>query len=84
MDTAKDQYKLSKDQNVINNNREDDLKAKDGGKAEEGAKAKDDETTHVGHFHIGDEYKNLISKIFQYGLMDGDLHLTHCDNRQLG
>ena len=38
----------------------------------------------MGHFHIGDEYKNLISKIFQYGLMDGDLHLTHCDNRQLG
>ena len=38
----------------------------------------------MGYFHIGDEYKNLISKIFQYGLMDGDLHLTHCDNRQLG
>ena len=38
----------------------------------------------MGYFHIGDEYKNLISKIFQYGIMDGDLHLTHCDNRQLG
>ena len=43
---------------------------------QDGAKTKDG----VEYFYIGDEYKNLIGKIFKFRLMDGDLHLTNFDN----
>ena len=70
---AKDQYKFFKGQiNVVNNKREDDVKAEDG------------EIIHnVRHRYFGDEYKNLIANIFKCGLMDGHLHVTNFDNRHL-
>ena len=52
-DTIKDQYKFFEDQiNVNNNHRKDDIKKKD------------IETDNVDHDYIGEEYKNLIDKIF--------------------
>ena len=66
--------------NVINNNREDNVKA------EAGVKTEDCKITgNLNPKYSGDKYKNLIdNNIFKYGLMDGDLHLTYCDNQQLG
>ena len=85
-DFAKDQYKLFKDQmNVINNNIEDDAKAEDGAKTENGVKKKHDEIIDImKYFYIGGEYKNVISKLFKFGLLDRDLYLTNFDNQQLG
>ena len=60
--------------NNNDNNREDEFKAKDGVKAED----------DVGYIYIDDEYKDLIGKIFKYGLTNRDLHLSNFDNRQLG
>ena len=75
---AKDQDKLLKDQksNVSDNNREDEVKPEDG-------KAEDHKIGDVGYSCIGDEHKNLISRIFKYGLIDGDLHLIIFYNRHL-
>ena len=50
-------YKLFKDQIIVLDN-----------KKEDGVKTEDDEII-VGYFYIGDEYKNLIGKIFKYELM---------------
>ena len=63
---AKDQYKFIKDQtNVINYNREED-----------DAKAEDSEIIdNVHHRHIVDEYRNLISSVFNFGFTDGDLYV---------
>ena len=36
------------------------------------------------HHKYNDKYTNLIANIFNYGLMDGDLHLTNFDNQHLG
>ena len=74
-DIAKDQYKLFKDLiNVINNNKKDGFKREDGDKTEDGAKIKDGKIIHeVNYFFIGDEYKNLVGKIFKVESMDGDL-----------
>ena len=67
-DIAKGQYKFFKDQiNVINNNREDDVKVEDGFKTEDG-----EIIGNVHHEYIGDEYKNSIDNIFMFGLMDED------------
>ena len=84
-DIAKDQYKLFKDQkNVINNHMEDDVKAQDGAKTENRVKTKHDEIIDImKYFYIGGEYKNVISKIFKFGLLDRDLYLTNFDNQQL-
>ena len=58
MGVAKDQYNFCKDQtNVINNNRKNDVKTKDGEIIE-----------NVRHNYIADEYKDLINNIFTYGL----------------
>ena len=72
-DIAKDQYNFFKGQiNVVNNKREDDVKAEDG------------EIIHnVRHRYFGDEYKNLIVNIFKCGFMDGHLHVTNFDYRHL-
>ena len=35
------------------------------------------------YFYIGDEYKNLVDKIFKYAWMDRNLHLTIPDNENL-
>ena len=52
-DTIKGQYKFFEDQiNVNNNHRKDDIKKED------------IETDNVDHDYIGEEYKNLIDKIF--------------------
>ena len=66
---------------------EDGVKIKDGvklevgAKTEDGVKTEDDEIiNNVGYFFIGDEYKNLIGKIFKYGLVNGDVYLTNLDN----
>ena len=42
--------------------------------------AEDHEISNVEYFHIGDEYKYLITRIFEYVLMDRDLDLTNFDN----
>ena len=55
-----------------NDNREDDVKAEEYVKAENGAE----------NAYIGDEYKDTIGRIFKYGLTDGGLHLSYFDNRQ--
>ena len=66
---------------IFNDTREDGVKTEeDGIKTEDGAKTKDG----VEYFYIGDEYNNLIGKIFKFRLMDGDLHLTNFDNWKLG
>ena len=85
-DIAKDQYKLFKDQkNVINNNMEDDVKAEDSAKAENGVKTKHDELIDImKYFYIGGEYKNVVTKFFKFGLLDRDLYLTNFDNQQFG
>ena len=53
---AKDQYRLFIDQiNVINNNRENDVKARDGAMADNDIKGEDSEILdHVYHSYIGD------------------------------
>ena len=33
--------------------------------------------------NIGDEYKDMISKCFKYGLTNGDFYLSNFDNQQL-
>ena len=73
-DIAKDQYKLLKDQknNAIKNNREN------------GVKVKDEIIRDVGYFYIGDIHKNFIDRLFKYGLLDEDLHLSNFDNQDLG
>ena len=76
---AKDQYKSFKDQiNVVNNKREDRIKAEDGVETEDG-----EIIGNVHHRYFGDQYKNLIANIVKYELMDGDLHLTNFDNQNL-
>ena len=42
--------------------------------------AEDHEISNVEYFHIGDEYKYLITRISEYALMDRDLDLTNFDN----
>ena len=70
---------MFKDQiNVISNEREDGVKAEDGVRTEDG-----EVTGNVHHRYFGTEYKNLFVNIFQYGLTDGDLHLTNFDNWHL-
>ena len=67
--------------NVVNNNRENGVKAEDGIKTEGGAKTKDGELIDdVKYFYISGKYKNLIGKSFKLRLMDGDLHLKNSDN----
>ena len=75
-----------KDQiNNINKNGQDGIKVEDGVKREDGSKIKDDKIIDdVGYFYIVDEYKNLIYKILKFELINGDLHLTNCDNRKIG
>ena len=70
---AKDRYKFLKVQsNVVNKNGEDGVKTEDG-------EVVDD----VHRKYICDEYKNVITNIFKFGLMNGNLHLRNVDNRQL-
>ena len=38
----------------------------------------------MSHFHVDDEFKNLINRIFESGLINRDFHLTNFDNRKLG
>ena len=81
-DIAKDQHKLFKDQkNVINNHMEDDVKAQDGAKTENRVKTKHDEI-FMKYFYIGGEYKNVITQLFKFGLLDRELYLTNFDNQQ--
>ena len=64
---------------------EDDVKAQDGAKTENRVKTKHDEIIDImKYFYIGGEYKNVINKIFKFGLLDRDLYLTNFDNQQLG
>ena len=35
------------------------------------------------HSYTGDKYKDWIDCVFKSNLMDGDLHLTECDNWKL-
>ena len=37
----------------------------------------------VNYFYIGDEYKNLVGKIFKVQSVDGDLHLTNFNNQKI-
>ena len=57
---AKDQYRLFIDQiNVINNNRENDVKAGDGAMADNDIKGEDSEILdNVYHSYVGDSYKD--------------------------
>ena len=50
---------------LINNNREDGIEAKDGGKTEDG-----EITETVLHRYICDEYKEFTNNIFTYGLKE--------------
>ena len=52
--------------NVINKNGEDGVKTED-----------NEIVDDVHHKYIGYEYKNVIANGFKFGLMYGDLHLTH-------
>ena len=68
---AKDQYKSFKDQiNVINNNREDDVKTEYGVKTEDNVKIEDDAKSYdeiimnVDQKYICDEFKNFIANNF--------------------
>ena len=65
----KDQYKLFKDQiNVVNNKREDGVKAEDVAKTEDG-----EIIDNIHRRYFGGEYRNLIANIVKYELMDRDL-----------
>ena len=54
--------------NVINKNGEDVVKTEDNEIVD---------VHHVHHKYIGYQYKNVIANVFKFGLMYGDLHLTH-------
>ena len=56
---------------IYSNNRKDDIE-------KEGVDIGD-----VNHSHIGDECKDLIDNIFQFKLMNEDLHPAELDNRKL-
>ena len=62
----------------FNNNREDDVKAKDGARVEDG------EIDNMSYKYIYHKYKDLINNIFKYGLKKKDLHLMGIDNRIMG
>ena len=68
---AKDQYKSFKDQiNVINNNREDDVKTEYGVKTEDNVKIEDSKMIDEVHSRYIDDKKT-------HGLKDEDLHPTN-------
>lgn len=37
----------------------------------------------MGYIYIGDEYKDMISKSFNYVLTNGDFYLSNFNNQQL-
>ena len=67
--------------NINNNNNNNnkylyESKEKDCVKEKDGVKAEDD----VGYIYTGDEYMDMISKCFKYGLINGDFYLSNFDN----